>query len=163
MLANFATGIIASVVVFSYLGFFSHMSKIPIEDLPIEGADLIFITYPAALSCLPFPRFWMFIFFLTLIFIGIDTQFAVVEAMGYMMIDFKFKYKDKLISNQILRLFVCLVLFIGFLFLSSRKGFYYLKFINSFIIFIPISFCAYVNYYVFCKIIRSNWKSLVFL
>lgn len=72
-MSNFLTGIISTMVVFSYLGYFSQLTKTPINELPIEGMDLAFITYPAALSSLPYPKVWIFIFFLTLLFIGIDS------------------------------------------------------------------------------------------
>ena len=73
ILSNLITGLIASLVVFGYLGYFSHLENVDIKDLPIEGIDLTFITYPAALGCLPFPRFWLLIFFINLYFIGIDS------------------------------------------------------------------------------------------
>lgn len=72
-ISNFLTGIFASVVVFGYLGYFAHQSNVEIRDLPIQGMDLTFVTYPAALGCLPYPRVWMVIFFLTLLMIGIDS------------------------------------------------------------------------------------------
>ena len=150
-IASFLTGILASLVVFSYLGYFSHISNTNINELPIEGADLVFVTYPAALSHLPLPRFWIFLFFLNLIFLGIDTLFALAESCGYYLIDFNLKFRNKKIKKYILRFFVVFTVAFLSVFLSFRKGFDIIKFINEYIFFLPASFTAFINFYVFFK------------
>jgi SNF family Na+-dependent transporter len=67
-------GLLCSIINFAYLGHFSYLVDIPIEQLPLSGTDLAFITYPSALCMLPFPNFWSILFFFMLITLGIDSQ-----------------------------------------------------------------------------------------
>jgi solute carrier family 6 (neurotransmitter transporter) member 14 len=71
---TFLFGLLCSVINFAYLGHFSYLVEIPIEQLPLSGTDLAFITYPSALCMLPFPNFWSILFFFMLITLGIDSQ-----------------------------------------------------------------------------------------
>ena len=59
---------------FCYLGNLSLVSNTPIDKLTIEGSELAFITYPAAISLLPFPNLWSLVFFFMMITLGIDSQ-----------------------------------------------------------------------------------------
>ena len=95
---NVLSGILAALIVFGYIGYFSNSTGISIEDLPLSGPSLIFITYPASLALMPFPRFWMCLFFLTMIFLGVDTLLANLEVPSYALIDFK---NSRRASNQI--------------------------------------------------------------
>ena len=56
------------------MGYLSNISGIKIEDLPITGSDLAFVTYPSVINLLPFPNLWAIVFFLMLIALGIDSQ-----------------------------------------------------------------------------------------
>lgn len=93
IIINVLSGILSALIVFGYIGFFSHTSGIAIEDLPLSGPSLVFITYPASLAMMPFPRFWLFLFFLTMILLGIDSQLALLETAAYALIDLRNRYK----------------------------------------------------------------------
>lgn len=67
-------GIISCIVNFSFLGYLSVKFKTKIEELPINGSDLAFVTYPAILSTLPLSNLWSIIFYSMLITLGLDTQ-----------------------------------------------------------------------------------------
>jgi len=43
-------GLLASVVIFSYMGFMSQLTGIAINDMPLKGPDLAFIVFPAVLA-----------------------------------------------------------------------------------------------------------------
>ncbi len=66
--------IMCAVINFSFLGHLSHLINVPIDDLPLKGTDLAFITYPSAISMLPYPNIWAILFFFMLITLGIDSQ-----------------------------------------------------------------------------------------
>ena len=163
-LANYLTGLLAAVVIFSYLGFFSKQTNVSIDELPLNGPELIFLSFPASLDLLPFTRFWLFLFFFSMILIGIDSQFALLEILGFILIDFKFKWKGKLISEKILRLFVCIFFMIFGIIFSTRKGFTILTFFSNYVVFLPISFSSFINYHVFYKNgnFKKNMKNLKF-
>ncbi len=66
-------GLIGGLVVFSYIGYISEISNIPISEIPLSGPDLAFIIYPATLSEMSFSNFWSVLFFIVMILLGIDT------------------------------------------------------------------------------------------
>ncbi|HUS45687.1 MAG TPA: sodium-dependent transporter [Phycisphaerae bacterium] len=85
-LANCATSFLAGFVVFSVLGFLAFKEGgVPVGEVVKGGPDLAFVTYPLAISKLgDFGRFWpplvAVLFFVTLLSLGIDSLFSLVEA-----------------------------------------------------------------------------------
>lgn len=71
-------GMLCSIINFCFLGHVSFVSKIPIDNLPLKGTDLAFITYPSALTLLPYPNLWAIVFFIMLITLGIDSQVKII-------------------------------------------------------------------------------------
>ncbi|XP_075547411.1 sodium-dependent proline transporter-like [Dermacentor variabilis] len=76
---DFLTSAFASLVVFSVLGNMAHTLDIPIADVVSAGPGLAFITYPEALSLIPFPNLWAVLFFAMLFFLGVDSQMGNCE------------------------------------------------------------------------------------
>ena len=72
--------LLAGIAVFSTAGYLAQLSGVGLKDLAINSLPLAFITYPAAISTLPFAPVWGVTFFLLLILISIDSAFAVIEA-----------------------------------------------------------------------------------
>ena len=128
------------------------VTGVDISDLKLSGQELVFIVYPAAMSYLPFTRFWLFVFFMALILIGIDSQFALIETCSYIMIDFKLKHKGKEIKEEYIRLLFCVLSFVIGAVFSTRQGFDYLSFINSYVINIPLVLVNFVNFLAFGKV-----------
>ncbi|KAI4803367.1 hypothetical protein KUCAC02_006918 [Chaenocephalus aceratus] len=81
-LLNSATSIFAGFAVFSVLGFMAYEMGLPIEEVASSGPGLIFIAYPKALSLLPGSSFWAVLFFLMILFLGLDSQFVCVESLA---------------------------------------------------------------------------------
>ena len=85
-LANCATSFFAGFVVFSVLGFLAlKQGGVPVAEVVKGGPDLAFVTYPLAISKLgEYGRFWpplvAVLFFVTLLSLGIDSLFSLVEA-----------------------------------------------------------------------------------
>jgi len=46
---------------------------IKIGDLNLSGPELSFNIFTKALAILPLPNLWIFLFFLTMVFLGIDS------------------------------------------------------------------------------------------
>ena len=87
--ANFFSAVFSAVIVFGYLGYFSTHSNIEIEKLPLSGPTLVFVTYPASLAMMPFPRIWLVLFFFTMLLLTIDSELGLLECLSYFLIDLK--------------------------------------------------------------------------
>lgn len=149
--------IIASIITFAYLGYFSRLNDVAIEDLPGQGMELVFITYPAALSTMKNTKWLVLIFFAMLSCIGMNSVYNIIEHIEVILIDMRLYYKEQQISEKCAKLVVCAVMMVPGALFSTRPGFYILSFINSFVLFIPLVFISFVNYYIFRNLIRCKW------
>ena len=82
-LADAGTAFLAGFAVFSVVGYLSASQGIAISDLSLNGPGLTFVTYPTAISLLPFAAalFGMF-FFIALLTFGIDSAFSMIEPIS---------------------------------------------------------------------------------
>ncbi|XP_069125071.1 sodium- and chloride-dependent GABA transporter 2-like [Argopecten irradians] len=80
-LAGEGTSVFAGLVVFSALGFMAHTANMPVEDIVKSGPGLGFIAYPQALAQMPYSNLWAVLFFLALLTVGLDSQFAFTETV----------------------------------------------------------------------------------
>ena len=78
---DFFTSIISSCVVFSILGYLSRETGVPVDEVAKGGQGLAFIAYPEALATVPLPWLWSILFFLMLFFLGLDSEFALLETV----------------------------------------------------------------------------------
>merc|ERR1712004_163610 len=101
-LGNCLTSFFAGFVVFSFLGFLAVQTNQEVEDVVASGVGLAFIVYPAAVTFMPAPPFWAIIFFIMLITLGLDSEFALMETVTTSVMD-QFpqtrKYKSALICG----------------------------------------------------------------
>lgn len=86
-LINCGTSFYAGFAVFATLGFMSHKTGLPIEDVAVQGPGLVFITYPEAIAHMPFAPLWAILFFFMLFLVGLDTQFGMVETVISAVVD----------------------------------------------------------------------------
>ncbi|XP_075555527.1 sodium-dependent proline transporter-like [Dermacentor variabilis] len=77
--ADLLTSAFASIVVFSVLGNMAHALDVPVADVVAAGPGLAFVTYPEALSLIPFPNLWSALFFAMLFFLGISSEIGCCE------------------------------------------------------------------------------------
>uniref|UniRef100_A0AAY4EZQ8 Transporter n=1 Tax=Denticeps clupeoides TaxID=299321 RepID=A0AAY4EZQ8_9TELE len=70
---NCVTSFFSGFAIFSVLGYMAHKHGVKIQDVATEGAGLVFIIYPEAISTLPLSSFWAVIFFIMLLTLGIDS------------------------------------------------------------------------------------------
>eukprot|EP01066_Platyproteum_vivax_P011145 Platyproteum_vivax@DN5056_c0_g1_i1.p1 len=79
--ADFLTSFVAGFAVFCVIGFTAQQLNVSMDDLSLSGPLLVFVTYPVGLAQLPVPQLWCVLFFLTLILLGIDSAFSMVESI----------------------------------------------------------------------------------
>ena len=87
VICNACTSFFAGIIVFSVLGFIAKSTGRGIDDVAKEGPDLVFIIFPEGLTMMQFPHLWSIIFFMMLITLGIDFNFANVETIATSIID----------------------------------------------------------------------------
>jgi len=82
-LADAGTAFLAGFAVFSVVGYLSISQGVGIGSLPMAGPGLTFVTYPTAISLLPFAAsiFGTF-FFIALLTFGIDSAFSMIEPIS---------------------------------------------------------------------------------
>ena len=74
-------------MIFSVLGNLSQELGIDIDQVAEAGQGLAFVIYPTALAKLPLPWLWSVLFFFMLFFLGLDSQFALLETALTAMYD----------------------------------------------------------------------------
>ncbi|XP_060075943.1 sodium- and chloride-dependent GABA transporter 1-like [Ylistrum balloti] len=79
-LANQATSVFGGFVIFSALGFMAHQANLPITEVSKSGPGLGFVAYPMAVSQMPVSNVWAVLFFTTMVTLGLDTMFGLIEA-----------------------------------------------------------------------------------
>jgi len=82
-LADAGTSFLAGFTVFSVIGYLTVSQGIGIDKMPISGPGLTFVTYPTAISLLPFAAsIFGIMFFIALLTFGIDSAFSMIEPIS---------------------------------------------------------------------------------
>jgi len=124
-LADCGFSFFAGFAVFSILGYLAVVTGKSVTDVATAGFGLAFVAYPTAISQLPILQgLFGIIFFLTLLLLGIDSAFAMVEAIISGFID---KWK---LSKAKAALIFCIGGFILGLTLSTEGGFHWIDILD---------------------------------
>ena len=126
-LADAATAFVGGLVVFSTLGYYSHVSGLPVPEVVASGPSLAFITYPTIINLFPFAnKLFGVLFFLMLLTLGIDSAFSLVEAASVGIMD-----KWKVSRVKVILGFVVAGILIG-LFYATGSGLFWLDIVDHF-------------------------------
>lgn len=127
-LADAGTSFLAGFTVFSVVGYLAASQGVGITELGIGGPTLTFITYPTAISLLPFAAaFFGIIFYIALLTFGIDSTFSMVEPI---VSGIHGKWK---ISKARATGIMCIVGFLISLIFATGSGLYWLDITDHFI------------------------------
>ncbi len=134
---NCCFSFLAGLAVFSVLGYFAVATNSNIEDVTKAGPGLAFVVYPAALAQLPlWIKFFGILFFITLLMLGIDSAFSLLETVSAALSD-KFD-----LSRSESTTIVAVISFIMGLPLTTSAGLYWLDIIDHFLMSYSITFVA---------------------
>jgi neurotransmitter:Na+ symporter, NSS family len=91
-LADFATSFIAGLAIFATLGGMAFVTAqagtaVGVENVVDAGPGLAFVAFPYALAQLPGAPWWSFVFFFTLVTLGIDSAFSITESVLAGLVD----------------------------------------------------------------------------
>ncbi|XP_052834059.1 sodium- and chloride-dependent GABA transporter ine [Octopus bimaculoides] len=146
------TCIMAGFAIFSILGALAMSQGKTVEEVVTEGPGLVFIIYPQAFSEMPVAQLFAFLFFLMLICLGIDSQFAGVEVVVTALQDhFAPQIKKYLKRKELLVLLVCLVSFLGGLPNVTQGGIYFFQLIDRYAAGVSVMYLA------FFEVIAVTW------
>jgi NSS family neurotransmitter:Na+ symporter len=120
---------IAGFAVFGTLGYMSHVTGKPIDEVVTQAIGLAFVTYPQAISSMPdgFANFFGVLFFVSLVVAGLSSAVSLIEAFSAAIID-KFHY-----SREVVVTIVCFVGFLGSLIFTAQSGLYWVDIVDHFI------------------------------
>ncbi|MDP8235935.1 MAG: sodium-dependent transporter [Candidatus Erginobacter occultus] len=152
--ANCATSFFAGFVVFSVLGFLAYQKGgVDVATVIDAGPGLVFVTYPTAVSRMgEFGRFWPpvigILFFVMLLFLGIDSLFSLIEGITTGLKD-----RYRLLSQKFLTGAVCIFSFVvGSVFFASRAGIHWLDIFDHWandygLVIVGLLQCVIVGYF----------------
>uniref|UniRef100_A0A8D1GZA8 Transporter n=1 Tax=Sus scrofa TaxID=9823 RepID=A0A8D1GZA8_PIG len=120
----FATSFVAGFVVFSILGFMSQEQGVPISEVAESGPGLAFIAFPKAVTMMPLSQLWSCLFFIMLIFLGLDSQFVCMECLVTASMDMFPRQLRKSGRRELLILAVSVTCYLIGLFLVTEGGMY---------------------------------------
>lgn len=84
-ITNSGVSFVSGFAVWSVVGYLTKQKLLP--KVPSGGVDLVFIAYPTAVDTLPGTSFWSVLLGLTLFLLGVDSAFAMVEAVATVLWD----------------------------------------------------------------------------
>ncbi|KAJ8415274.1 hypothetical protein AAFF_G00422540 [Aldrovandia affinis] len=150
-LANSATSIFAGIVIFSAIGYMAHIHNLPVDNIATDGPGLVFVVYPEVLSTMPVPQLWAALFFLMLLCLGLDSQFAMVEVVVTFIMDgFGPKVLRVLKRKEFVVLVVCIVGFLLGLPHITQGGIFVFQLMDHYTAVVSLMFLAFFEVLATC-------------
>ncbi|HDM78687.1 MAG TPA: sodium-dependent transporter [Deltaproteobacteria bacterium] len=126
--ANCGVSFFAGFAVFTVLGYLSYATGQPFSKVVSSGIGLAFVVFPTAIAKMPlFKSVFGVIFFMTLLSLGINSAFSLVEG-------FITNLRDLVnISKERASLYVCAGAFLLGLIFTTKAGLYWLDIIDHYV------------------------------
>ncbi len=119
--------VFAGFGVFAILGYMAQTQNVPVESVVKSGIGLAFVTYPQAMSLLPFGKIFGILFFFLLVLAGISSSISIIEAFTSAVLD-KFDISRKKVITVI-----SVVGFCGSILFTTNAGLYWLDIVDHFL------------------------------
>ncbi|CAE8625331.1 unnamed protein product [Polarella glacialis] len=137
---NCSTSVLSGCVVFPILGFLvselqgtspciSGDSLDGLKSIGLSGTGLAFIAFPIAIARMPGSFFFAILFFVMLLCLGIDSQFAMLESVVSVLSEAGVGRK---FSRPVLSGMVCLVSYLIGLIFVCRGGLYWFNLLDTY-------------------------------
>lgn len=127
-LINCCTSLFAGMAIFCVLGHMAFNLGKEVQEVVTSGPGLVFVVYPEGIAQMPISPLWAVLFFFMILTIGLDTQFAMFEAVITGLTD---EYPKNLRKYKSLFTgVVCFLCFVLGLPLVTQGGMYVLNLFN---------------------------------
>lgn len=142
-IANSSFSILSGFCVYGILGY---LATIEGEFEVKAGVALLFGAYPAGLSTIPYGLWWVRFLFFNLILLGLDSAFALVEAVVSVIEDSVYNKLEK----QKLVAAICVLGFLSGILYTTDAALHFLDVIDFYVNFI-------ILFLGFCKSFSAGW------
>ncbi|XP_013175474.1 PREDICTED: sodium- and chloride-dependent glycine transporter 1-like [Papilio xuthus] len=159
--SNIATSFFAGLVIFSVIGFLAHELNVGVDRVVDQGAGLAFIVYPEVVTRLPVSPLWSILFFVMLLTLGLDSQFALMETVTTAILDRFPNFRQK---KGWVVMTVAIFGYFGGLIFTTNSGMYWLQLMDKYaanwsVLIIAIGECILIAWIYgaekFCRDIQS--------
>uniref|UniRef100_A0A8C6UV58 Transporter n=1 Tax=Neogobius melanostomus TaxID=47308 RepID=A0A8C6UV58_9GOBI len=162
-MTNSFTSILAGFVIFSAIGYMAHIHNLPVENIATDGPGLVFVVYPEVISTMPLFQLWAPLFFIMLLCLGLDSQFATVEvAITFLKDEFGTKILPFLKREELLTLVVCLLCFLLGLPHITKGGIYVFQLMDHYTAVVSLMFLAFAEVVSVCWVFGKFYECLDF-
>lgn len=128
-ISNALTAIFAGFVVFSYIGYLAQVTNQEVKDVVSSGSGLSFIVFPFAVTKLAGAPFWSVMFFVMMLTLGLDSQFATLETVITSIVDGVPKTRK---YKKILIAVICVIMYLLGLPYCTQGGQYWIEIMDRF-------------------------------
>ncbi|XP_021928101.1 sodium- and chloride-dependent glycine transporter 2-like [Zootermopsis nevadensis] len=128
-ISNILTSFFAGLVIFSVIGFLAHELQVEVKNVVDQGAGLAFIVYPEVVARLPVSPLWSLLFFVMLLTLGLDSQFALMETVTTAILDRFPNLRDYKIWVVLI---VAVFGYFGGLIFTTNSGMYWLQLVDKY-------------------------------
>ncbi|KAM7416657.1 hypothetical protein PAMA_018624 [Pampus argenteus] len=150
---NSFTSILAGCVIFSAIGYMAHIHHLPVENISTDGPGLVFVVYPEVISTMPVFHLWAPLFFIMLLCLGLDSQFATVEvAVTFIKDEFGPQILRFLKREELLTLAVCIICFLLGIPHVTKGGIYVFQLMDHYTAVVSLTFLAFFEVVAVCWI-----------
>ncbi|CAL8403229.1 unnamed protein product, partial [Arctogadus glacialis] len=164
---NSGTSFVAGFAIFSVLGFMALEQGVPIEAVAESGPGLAFIAYPKAVTMMPLSPLWACLFFMMLIFLGLDSQFVCVESLVTAVVDLYPETFRRGYRRELLILGMSVVSFCVGLIMCTEGGMYVFQLFDSYaasgmcLLFVAIFECIAIGWVYGSDRFYSNIEDMI--
>ncbi|PAA69439.1 hypothetical protein BOX15_Mlig024770g2 [Macrostomum lignano] len=129
---NCGTSVFAGFVIFSVVGFMAKKTGLAVADVATQGPGLAFIAYPEGLAAMPVAPLWSILFFIMILTLGLDSQFAMMETVLTALAD-EWPWLKKTFKREALfKMVVCVILFLLGIPICCPGGMYLFTLLNNY-------------------------------